>query len=72
MEFEFPNITDAKVGKKSDNKSKKAAIPEPQCYKLPTKLESRLKNAGRKINIFNRINIKIKPSDINTCLQHLV
>jgi len=56
--------------KKSDTRSK-VNVPGPRVYTLPFQLEDRLKNAGRNIKIYSRINIKIKPGDVNTNLQHL-
>ena len=65
IDFEFPLIEKSKA-------KGKIVIPACSSYQLPAKLAARLKSAGRKIKIFNRINVKIKPADINTCLQHLV
>lgn len=74
IDHEFPENKSAETGKKSkknENKSK-VTIPEVVNYKLPSKLEKRLLLAGRRIKIYSRINIKIKSSDINTNLHHLV
>ena len=72
MDFEFPQVR-----KDAENKSKKdvkpqATIPSANAYKLQPKLEARLKVLGRRVSIYSRINIKIKPSDINNYLHHLV
>lgn len=70
IDFEFPAV----ATNEAKNKKAKAqiTIPTPTEYKLPAKLENRLKSCGRKVNIYSRINIKIKPVDINTYLHHLV
>ena len=65
IDFEFPLIEKSKA-------KGKIVIPTCSTYELPAKLAARLKSVGRKIKILNRINVKIKPADINTCLQHLV
>ena len=71
IDYEFPVVESTNKSKKADNRAK-ITVPSPKTYTLPMQLETRLKNAGRNIKIYNRINIKIKPGDINTCLQHLV
>jgi RNase P/RNase MRP subunit p30 len=46
-------------------------IPKPKEYKIPHKLQSRLESMCRKVKILSRINIRIKPEDINVYLHHL-
>jgi len=73
IDYEFPDkpaVTDQK-NKKNENKYK-VFIPEPVVLKLNSKLEKRLQSAGRQVKIYSRINIKIKPADINSHLHHLV
>jgi hypothetical protein len=84
IDFEFPQIkndqrseNNGASNNSNNNKSKKyikpqATIPNAIAYQMPSKLEARLKILGRKINIYSRINIKIKQSDINNYLHHLV
>ena len=78
IDFEFPSQVAADIGgsqqQKKANKTAKSqvSIPAPIDYKLNSKLKTRLENCSRKIKLFSRINIKIKTSDINTNLHHLV
>lgn len=71
IDYEFPSEDSTNRFKNKADRSK-ITIPPPTNYTIPLSLATRLKNAGRNIKIFNRINIRIKPSDINTYLQHLV
>ena len=71
IDYEFP-IPDATNRSKNKADRFKISIPQPKTYTVPNSLATRLKNSGRNIKIYNRINIRIKPSDINTHLQHLV
>jgi hypothetical protein len=75
IDYEFPELNDS--SKASNQKGKKAqkaqvVIPTPIKYQLPSKTEDLLKACDRKVNIYSRINIKIKPTDINNYLHHLV
>ncbi len=79
LDFEFPSTAAAEnaKSKKSEKKAVAAAgskiqFPAPINYELPLRLEPILKAHGRRIKIYNRINIKIKQSDINSHLHHLV
>lgn len=69
VDFEFPNVSETKP-KKADKS--RIQFPAPMKYELPPKLSSLLSTYGRKIQIFTRINIKIKQADISTHLHHLV
>jgi predicted DNA-binding protein len=73
VDYEFPQIQKGDTSKQSKKDLKpQATIPNATVYNLPEKLEQRLKILSRKVKIFSRINIKIKPADINTYLHHLV
>lgn len=73
IDYEFPDRAQAESGQKKKNENKtKITIPEPVAFKLNSKIEKRLQLAGRNIKIYSRINIKVKPSDINQHLHHLV
>lgn len=72
IDFEFPPTGPRnKEQKKKENKPQ-IIIPAPKNYKILPKLSNRLDLFSRKIKIYSRINIKIKPTDINTYLHHLV
>lgn len=70
VEYEFPEV--ASKGEKKKEPKQAISIPFAKPYKLPDHLQSRLDSCSRKIKIYSRITIKIKPTDINTHLQHLV
>lgn len=72
IDFEFPVVV-KELGPKSGKKEQKPQITVPSAvpYEMPDKLKHRLKLLSRKINIYTRINIKIKSADINTYLHHL-
>ena len=75
IDFEFPELADSnKTANQKGKKTQKAqvVIPTPIKYQLPSKTEDLLKACGRKVNVYSRINIKIKPTDINNYLHHLV
>ena len=78
VNFEFPNAPPAAAegkGKKGGTASAdrgRPVIPEATKYELPVKLESLLKVYGRKITIYSRLNVKVKPADMNSKLHHLV
>ena len=76
VDFEFPNAPSANEakGKKGGGAADRGrvAIPEATKYELPAKLESLLKIYGRKITIYSRLNVKVKPADMNSKLHHLV
>lgn len=72
VDFEFPA-----AGSKTNEQKKKenrqlVVVPPPKNYKIQQKLANRLDIFCRKIKVYSRINIKIKPNDINTYLHHLV
>lgn len=69
IDYEFPTTDTNNKHKKAEKQ--KIIVPSPNVYDLPHKLKARLKNTGRNIKIYNRINIKVKSVDINTNLQHL-
>ncbi|CAF0907312.1 unnamed protein product [Brachionus calyciflorus] len=72
IDFEFPNVASIKSKDQKKKESKpQLNIPTPKAYKLPPKIADRLNLLSKKINLFSRINIKIKPNDINTYLHHL-
>lgn len=71
IDYEFPDRSQLTKSNKGAGGAK-VTIPEPVIYKLSSKLEKRLELAGRKINLYSRINIKVKSSDINSNLHHLV
>lgn len=72
IDFEFPPAGPKnKEQKKKENKPQ-IVIPAPKNYAIPPKLANRLDIFSRKIKVYSRINIKIKPGDINTYLHHLV
>lgn len=73
IDYEFPS---KKQDESSSNQKNKRAVsqvllPKPIQYSLPAKLEARLKSCSRKIQILSRINVRIKPEDINTHMHHL-
>lgn len=68
INFEFPESNKHK--QKADRT--KVVVPAAKPYKLPSKLEARLKSIGRAVKIYTRINVRVQPTDINTNLQHLV
>lgn len=73
VEFEFPSVVNNKLGdgKKKEPKAQ-INIPMAKVYKLPGHLQARLEAVSRRIKIYSRITIRIKPSDIKNYLHHLV
>ena len=80
VDYEFPSSTSQNKPEQQGNKKNKKDgsnkpvinIPLAKSYKLPQALQDRLNSCSRKIKIYSRITVKIKPGDINTCLHHLV
>ena len=76
VNFEFPSapVGDAKGKKGGAAAADKGRIvlPEATKYELPAKLDSLLKIYGRKVNIYSRLNIKVKHVDLNSRMHHLV
>lgn len=64
----------ANSGKKNQAKSseKLVSIPNAKPYKLPKYLQDRLDSCARRVKIYSRLTVKIRPTDINTHLHHLV
>lgn len=88
VDFEFPqqatsissNATSegGKGGGKQEKKANKkearqaVSIPCAKVYKLPKYLQDRLDSCSRRVKIYSRLTVKIRPADINTQLHHLV